>query len=294
MSWGAIIGGVVAAGGSALAASSGGSGSAPAPVQANPGVSLLQYIKGLKKGLPGLTDLESEYRPQYGELNLADQGQYLTGLLGMGGTAAGASQQQLGAARDADLADQLGNTGSALSILGAINPNGKAAADRATTMANDAYNRSLSISPQEKRASDQQAREAFGARGRINDNASIVGELLGREDVMAAKRAEASAANNNAFNLQSQYASPALSLLGGIPASVALGQDYLSASRGAIGQNVPQLINPDAGINLGMANASNLNSYNLANASLKQQQAAQWGQIASNIGGNIAKYWGQS
>lgn len=282
MSWVAVGTAVVGVAGSAYSASQAG-GDAPAPVQANPGQSLMQYIKGLKKGLPTLTNLESEYRPQYGQLNIDDQSQYLNALLGLGGQATGAAGEQLQAARQQDYANMAGNTPAVMGILGGINPNGQAAAQRATTMADDAYNRSLSISPQEARASDQQAREAFGARGRINDNASVVGELMGREDVMAGKRAEASSLNQNAFNLNSQYSSPALGLLMGTPASTALGGDYLSASAGIIGQNTPQLVNPDAGINMGMQNASNMNAYNMSQAAARQNSAAQWGQMGTSL-----------
>lgn len=289
----AIIAGVVGVAGTAYSAysSSQAADGAPAPVQANPGQSLMQYIKGLKKGLPSLTNLESEYRPQYGQLNINDQTQYLNSLLGLGGQATAAAGQQLQTARQQDYANMGANTGSVMGILGGINPNGQQAAQRATTMADDAYNRSLSISPQEARASDQQAREAFGARGRINDNVSVVGELMGREDVMAGKRAEASAANQNAFELNSRYSSPALGMLMGTPASTALGGDYLASSQGIIGKNTPQLINPDAGINMGMQNAANMNSYNMQQAAAQQNSAAAWGQMGSSLLGLAGKLY---
>lgn len=288
----AIIAGVVGVAGTAYGAySSSQAGEGTAPVMSNPGTDLMKYIKGLKKGLPSLTDLEGEYRPQYGQLNLNDQSQYLTGLLGLGGAAQGAAGQQLQGARQKEYANMQANTGSVMGILGGINPNGQQAAQRATTMANDAYTRSLGITPEEARASDQQAREAFGARGRINDNVSVVGEVMGRQDVMAGKRAEAASANENAFNLNSQYSSPALQLLGMTPASTALGQDYLANSSGIIGKNTPQLINPDAGINMGMQNAANMNSYNMQQAAAGQNSAAAWGQMGSSLLGLAGKLY---
>lgn len=291
MSWVAIGVGVAGVATSAIGASQG--GDAPAPVQANPGQSLLQYIKGLEKGSGRLHSLESTWRPQYGQLNIADQQQYLTALLGLGGQAQGAASQQLQAGRQADYANMLGNTGTVMNILGGIDPSGKQMAQNATTMAQQAYDRAQGpLSFEERRGADQQARESFGARGRLNDNVSVVGEILGREDVMQAKRAEAQQLGNNAFALNQQYSSPALGLLMGTPASTALGQDYLTGSQGIIGQNTPQLVNPDAGINMGLQNAANMNSYNMAQAAAKQNQAAQWGQIGSSLLGIAGNLYG--
>jgi hypothetical protein len=283
MSWVAIGVGVVGAAGTAYSASQAGEG-APAPAQVNPGQSLMQYIRGLKKGLPSLTGLESEYRPQYGQLNINDQQQYLNALLGMSGQATGAAGQQLQAARQEDLANMQLNAGGVNQLLGMVDPQGRAMADRATSMANDAYNRAQGpMSFQEGRTSDQQAREAFASRGRLNDNVSVVGEILGREEVKAAQRAEAQQLGNNAFALNQQFSSPALGMLMSTPASLAYGQDLLGRSQGIIGQNTPQLINPDAGINMGMQNASNLNAYNMAQATAQQNSAAQWGQMGTSL-----------
>lgn len=285
MSVGAVlagVGAVVGAGASIYSASQAGEGGA-APVQANPGASLNQYIKGLRKGLPNLYGLESEYRPQFGELNIADQTQYLNSILGLGGGATSAAAGQIQGAREQDYANMLGNSGSVLGILGAVDPTGKAQVDRARTMADEAYVRSQGLTPQEKRSSDQQSREAFAARGRLNDNLGVASEILGREEVLAGKRAEAQDASNNAFALSQQFSSPALGLLNQTPASVALGQDYLGSSQSIIGQNTPQLINPDAGINMGMQNASNLNAYNMAQAAQQQNQAAMWGQLGTSL-----------
>lgn len=293
MSVGAILAGVGAvagAGASIYGASQAGEGAA-APATMSPKKSILSYIKGVSAGMPTLLETEGASRPEFGKLNLADQLQYLNGILGMGGTAATAGQQQLGAARDAEFADMRGNAGDVTGILGIINPEGRKALTQASTMADDAYLRSQRITPFEARQSDQQARAAFGARGRVNDNAAVAAEILGREDVMARKRQEAAMLGNNAFSLAGQFSNPALAMLSSSPASVALGQDYLANSRGIIGQNTPQLINPDAGINMGLQQASNLNAYNMANAASQQNAAAMWGQAGSSLMGLAGKIW---
>src|SRR6478736_2114005 len=288
-----IIAGVVGVAGTAYGAyQSSQGGDAPPPVQADPGKSLLKYLKGLDKGLPQLASMEGQYRPQFGQLNIADQQQYLNALLGMGTQANTAASSELQAARQRDLANMQGNVGGVMGLLGGINPAGQQAAQNATTLANQAYARTQGpLSVQEARASDQAAREAFSARGRLNDNASVAGEVLGREDVMAARRAEASALGNQAAQLNAQYTDPALSILMGTPASTALGRDYVTQAQGIIGQNGPQFINPDAGINMGMQQASNLNSYNLAQAQQRQQAGATWANAGSSLMGLAGKLY---
>jgi hypothetical protein len=282
MSWVAIGVGVVGAGVSAYGASQADGGSAP--MQLTPKQSLLSYIKGLEGGLPKLTSLEQSYRPQYGQLNIADQTQYLNALLGLAPGAQNAAGQQLQQARQQDYANMRGNTGSVLDILRGIDPAGQQQAATATTLANDAFNRAQGpLSFQEKRGTDQAVRESYAARGRLNDNASIFDEMMGRESVMAAKRAEASQLGQTAFGLNQQFTSPVMALLQGIPANVAMGQDYLNASAGAIGQNTPQMINPDAGINMGMQQNANLAAYQNAQAAKSAGQANMWGSIGSSL-----------
>ena len=284
MSWVAIGVGVVGAAGTAYSASQ--TGDAPPPVQNDPGKALLKYLKGLNQGLPQLAAMEGQYRPQFGQLNIADQQQYLTGLLGLGGQAGTAAGQQLQAARQQDLGYMQQNTGTALGILGGIDPAGRQQAQQMTQLANDAYTRAQGpLSFQDSRMADQTARESFASRGRLNDNAGVSAEILAREDVKTARRDEATRLGANAFGMNQQFSSPALQLLMGTPQSTALGQDYVAQSAGIIGQNGPQFINPDAGINMGAQNAANLNSYNMAQASASQQRAAMYGQAGSSLMG---------
>ena len=180
MSWVAIGVGVVGAAGSAYSASQAG-GDAPAPVVNDPGKSLLKYLAGLDKGLPQLASMEGQYRPRFGQLNINDQQQYLNGLLNLGGQAGTAAGQQLQDARQQDYGNMRANTGSVMGILGGIDPAGQQQAAQATQLANDAYTRAQGpLSFQDARGADQTAREAFADRGRLNDNAGVAAEILGR------------------------------------------------------------------------------------------------------------------
>ncbi|WP_367874011.1 hypothetical protein [Luteolibacter sp. Populi] len=283
---------VVGAGASIYGASQAGGSGGGAPPMLTPKKSLLSYLKGLDAGLPDLYDMESEYRPQFGGLNLADQGQYLTGLLGLGGQANSAASQQLQAARQAEFGNMAGNSSAVMSLLGGVNPYGKQAMERTASMADTAYQRAIGpLSFEDKRTADQTAREGMQARGRVNDNVGIFAEMLGRDDMKEKRRNEALNMMNQSFATSQQYSSPALSLLGGVPASVAFGQDYLGQSAGAIGKNGPQFINPDAGMNMGMAQNQNLASWSAAQATQQAGQNAMWGQLGSSLMGIGANYF---
>lgn len=268
----------------------------PPPPQNNPGADLMKFVKGMNKALPDVFRLEQAYRPQFGELNKADIASLLggsNGLLALGGQTTGASQEQIEAARAKDFANMGANTGSVLDILRGVSPQAAAALDSQSQMAQTAYDRAQGpLSFQERRGADQQAREAFASRGRVNDNASVVGEILGREDVMQAKRAEASQLGAQAFGMGQQFSNPALALLGGTPNSVLLGQDYLNMGRGAVGANMPQLIDTGAGMQLGAQNNANTANWqssvasakNAANATNTQAAASALGSVASILG----------
>lgn len=288
MSMGFTTAGVAAAaaaagaGASIYAASTAG-GSAPPPVLPNPAKDLGKYLNALDKGLPQLAQMEGQYRPQFGQLNIADQQQYLNALMGMGSTATGSSQQQIDAARFGEFASMAGNTGNVMNILGGIDPQGRQLAQQAGQMGISAMNSAQGLDMQEMRMSDQTARESFAARGRLNDNASVSAEILGRTEVLDEKKRRAMGMAQNAMNMTQGFSNPALSILMGTPASLSLGRDYVSSAAGIIGQNQPQFINPDAGINMGMQNTANLNSYMQAQAASSQNQASMYGKVGSSF-----------
>lgn len=271
-----------------------GSASTPPPPQNNPGKDLLKYVSGLQGALPSLADLEKQYRPEFGALNLGDISQMLIGsgnqqgILGLGGQATAASQQQLQAARQAELTGATGMAGGALGLLGAINPAGQRIANQSAQLADQRFAASQGLNMQESRMADQTAREAFASRGRLNDNASVAAEILGREEVLAGKRAEAMQIGGQAAQLNQQFTDPALALLTGAPASVALGQDYLNTGKQAVGANTPQLIDTGAGISLGQQNSANLASWAQNSSAAKNAARAQNTQAGASLLGSIA------
>jgi len=131
------------------------------------------------------------------------------------------------------------------------------------------------VSPQERRGYEQQVREGFQASGRLGGNLGIVSEAMGREDVMARKRAEAAQAAQQSYNAaQGFYTQPGLALLSQQPLSYQSGQQMLGMGMGQIGRGTPGLINPDTGLNLGAAERQNQLQAQMANAQAKASQNA--------------------
>lgn len=266
-----------------------GSASTPPPPQNNPGKDLLKYVQGLSGALPQLANIEGQYRPKFGELNLQDIQMLLngsngqSGIIGMGGQATTAAQGQLSAARQAEIASGTGQASSVLGLLGAIDPASQRIAGQASQMADQRFQSAQGLNMQEARMADQTAREAFGARGRLNDNASVAAEILGREEVLGAKRAEAMQIGGQASQLNREFTNPALGILTGAPASTMLGQDYLNSGKQAVGTATPQLIDTGAGISLGQQQAGNLANWQSNVTSAKNAQTAQNTQIGASV-----------
>jgi hypothetical protein len=135
----------------------------------------------------------------------------------------------------------------------------------------------LGVSPEEKRAYEQQSREAFQAAGRLGGNRSVVSEAMGREDVMARKRAEAAQASARAYDAaQGFYTQPGLSLLSQAPLSYQAGQQTLGtalsmgpASSGEFDYNAP--------LGFAQQRASAIDKQRMAQFQADQQYKSQMG-----------------
>ena len=255
-----------------------------------------KYVTGYQQSLPGVLSAERQYRPEFLGLNLGDVNTFLQGTQGQQGLydLGRAAQQQTGQsiadARAAELASMTGQTGAFRGFAQALSPEAQAQVDASTQAAATATQAARQLTPEEQRMSDQASREAFASRGMLNSRGSIAGEILGRSGVMAGKRQEADAARTGAFNMaQNFYTAPGLQALGNIPLSYQTGQDQLKLGLGAIGSAVPQMINPDTGINLGMQNRANQVAAAGANAQAQSTYASGIFQgIGSAVGGMAA------
>jgi len=223
----------------------------PAPITPESiGKDISMGAGGYGLALPSIVDLEKLGRPQFGELNLADIGQYQQGLQALQGGATATAQEQLGAARGAEFAGMTGQAGQVRGLLGAISPESQRMMELQNLQAEQAYASSQGLSPQEQRTATQTARESYGAAGRLGGNLGIVGEAMGRESVLAQKRQEAAGRIGQAYGTSQQFYSPAMSLLGGTPTSYGAGQQFVNEGMGMLGKSTPQMFNPDMGLNL--------------------------------------------
>lgn len=236
-----------------------------------------KYVSGMSSALPQIFSQEQQFRPQFQGLNLGDIQSFLSGvggqegLFGLSREAAQQAGMGLGEARDAELGQMTGQAGLTRGLMQALSPEQAQVVEGFGNEALRALAASQRISPEEQRGYQQTAREAAGAAGRIGSNAAIAQEIMGRENMFAQKRAEATQAGQNAYNAAQQfYTQPGLSLLSSAPMSYQQGQNFMQQGFGAIGAGTPQLFDTAAGLNLGAANRQN----QLAAASATQQARA--------------------
>jgi hypothetical protein len=260
------------------------------------GSDIQQYVSGMSTALPQMLQQEQQFRPQFQGLNLNDIQSFLSGtqgqqgLFGLSRAAAQEAGMGLGQAREAELQQMTGQTGLARGLLQALSPEQAQAVRGFSSEADRAMASAQTVTPQEQRAYQQAAREAASAAGRLGGNAAIASEMMGREDLMARKRAEAMQAQQNMFNAaQGFYTQPGLQLLGSSPLSFQQGQSFVQSGLGAIGAGTPQLFDPAVGLNLGAAQRSNQLQASAATAQNKAaHNAAMMQMIGSAAGGAMA------
>lgn len=238
-----------------------------------------QYVSGMSASLPQIVTQEQQFRPQFQGLNLGDMSAFLSGtggqqgLFGLSNLAAQQAGTGLGAARQAELGQMTDQAGLARGLLQALSPEQVSMIQQFGNEAQRSLAASQRISPEEQRGYQQASREAASAAGRIGGNAAIASELMGREDVFARKRAEATQAAQNYYNAAQNFYQPGLGLLSSAPLAYQQGQQFVNLGLGAIGSGTPQLFDPTVGLNLGAAQRSN----QLAAASANAQAAASRG-----------------
>ena len=252
-----------------------------------------KFVSAYGGSLPQVIGFEKQFRPEFQALNLQDISSFLGGSGGQQGlyalsrSAAQEAGQQLGASREAELGTMAEQAPLTRGVMEGLSPEQAAVISASQTEAERALAASQGVTPQERRVYEQQAREQFQTAGRLGGNLGIVSEAMGREDVLARKRAEAAQAGQNLYNLaQGFYTQPGLGLLSQQPLSYQTGQQMLGLGMGGMKQGTPGLINPDMGLNLGAAERQN----QLQAAMATQQARASYssglfGGIGSAIGG---------
>lgn len=243
---------------------------APAPISAAD-----EYLKTAKAMADpelqrAMLKNEEELRPKYAALNLADLQTYQTGLLGMQDTAtrqaAALERETLAAQRAADIGDVEKYGGRATAALRAADPFSARMAELSQQAAEQAYAASGKVTPEQMRLAQQTARSAGLARGRIGDQSSIAAEILGREDILARRRAEAAQAGQLAFGMNRAIsADPFQAILGRQSGALGYGAQQMGMAQQLGSQAIgPRAVDYNAGLNLAMQNQKNLGSYQTA------------------------------
>jgi len=257
---------------------------------------LQQYVSGMSAALPQIFSQEQQFRPGFQGLNLGDIQSFLggtSGQQGIFGLSNQASQQAgmgLGEARTAELGQMTGQTGLTRGLMQSLSPEQAAVVQGFDEEARRAYASSQRISPEEQRGYQQTAREAASAAGRLGGNAAIASEVMGREDVFARKRAEATQARQNAYNAAEEfYTRPGLSLLSSAPLSYQQGQQFINTGLGSIGAGTPQLFDTSVGLNLGAAQRSNQLAARSATAQARAAHSAGMMNMIGEVAGSAFK-----
>ena len=260
-----------------------------APV-ANYSKDIRKYVKAYGEAMPQVLGFERQFRPEFQALNLQDISNFLggvggqEGLFGLSRMATQEAGQQLGAAREAELGTMTGQTGLARGLMEALSPEQAAVVQGFGQEALRAQQAAQGVTPEQQRMYQQTAREGAQAAGRVGGNYAVASEIMGRENMMAQKRAEAAQAGQQAYAAaQGFYTQPGLALLSQQPLSYQTGQGMLGLGMGGMKQGTPGLINPDTGLNLGAAERQNM----LAAASANAQNQATYSSGLMSMGGQV-------
>jgi hypothetical protein len=305
MAWVAIgttvVGGAVSAYGANKAAKAG--GKAPKPVDifalnkqgtnlaGRQATGLLNYYD---QNIPGFLNLQERFGPQLMGQMFGQTGQFLGGVEGQPGfqglqlstsQQAGKTLEQL---RAEELGQMSGQAGLTRGLMQALSPEQAAAVQASAQEAERARASAQGVTPEERRGYEQQARETFQASGRLGGNLGIVSEAMGREDVMARKRAEAAQAGQRSYSQAGEfYTNPGLQALRTAPLSYGAGQQDLRTAltlgpeaAGGFDFNMPLSM---AQQQAGAQNQANQANYQI-NAANQQAKAQMWGSLGSGIG----------
>jgi hypothetical protein len=257
------------------------------------GSDITSLLNPLSQQIGNIAQFEGQNRPTFGNLNLGDiqtffqGGGNQQGIFGLGGGAYQAGVDQQLAAQRQQLFGQRQQVEGIRNLQSELSPEAAMATQQASDAARTAYAASLGVTPEEQRMAQQLAREAAQSSGRLGGTGTIASEILGREDILARKRAEAAQAGQQAFQLgQSFYQQPGLQALYSTPAGMQIGQNYLNYGVQSIGQSTPQLFDVGQALNLGAAQRQNVLSAQQANAQIKaSNNAAIMGLIGDVVGG---------
>ena len=170
-------------------------------------------------------------------------------------------------------------------------------AEQQTAMADDLYQRSQGLNPEQQRMADQQALGMAQSQGRVTDQSAVASQVLGRENYLSGLRSQAAGMGQQAFGMNRQLAGDVgMTILGRPSSAIGLGSQMLGqAQQGAAGPMGPQLFDPNVGINMAMQEQSNqvslLGAQAQADAASSAGKSSMMGSIIGGVASAIPFCW---
>jgi hypothetical protein len=252
----------------------------------------------IKAGMVGTQDREAriaQIKTRMGEMEKSE------GIKGYKGLLADASRQSgmleremLALQRKDDVAALEEFAPQVVEAYRAADPYSTGLAEQQTAMAEDLYQRSQGLNPEQQRLVDQQALGMAQRQGRVTDQSAVAGQLLGREQYLSGLRGQAAGMGQQAFGMNRQLAGDVgMTILGRPSSAIGLGQSGIGAATNLAAQPVgPQLFDPNVGINLAMQqrgqDISLMGAQAQANASSGGGILGAFGQAAGSAAGTAA------
>jgi hypothetical protein len=250
------------------------------------GRGLLDYYQ---QNIPGFIGLQNQFGPQLMNQMFRQSNQFLNKQSALELRAAKQAAKNVAQIRAGELGTMRKQAPLTRGLMEGLSPEQAAVVQASSQEAARASASAKGVTPEEQRMYQQAAREASQASGRTGGNSAIAAEVMGRENMMAAKRAEAARAGQLAYSQAGEfYTTPGLNLLSNAPLAYKLGTSGAAsamsggpAASGNFDFNMP--------LNLAQQSAGAENQYRQAvyqtNLANQQAKAQMWSSIGSSMMG---------
>ena len=245
------------------------------------------YINAGLKDTKGRTARIAEIKTRMGEMEKSEGVKGYKGLLADASRQSGMLEREmLGLQRKDDVAALEEFAPQVVEAYRAADPYSTGLAEQQTAMADDLYQRSQGLNAEQQRIADQQALQMSQRVGRVGDESSVAGQILGREQYLSGLRGQAAGMGQQAFNQNRLLAGDVgMTILGRPSSAIGLGQSGIGASTAlAAGPMGPQLFDPNVGLNMAMQQRSQ----DVTFAGMQAQANAAEGAGTMGMLGNIA------
>jgi hypothetical protein len=252
----------------------------------------------IRAGMVGSQDREAriaQIKTRMGEMEKSEGVKGYKGLLADASRQSGMLEREmLGLQRKDDVAALEEFAPQVVEAYRAADPYSTGLAESQTAMAQDLYQRAQGLTPEQQRLADQQALQMSQRVGRVGDESSVAGQILGREQYLSGLRGQAAGMGQQAFTQNRLLAGDVgMTILGRPSSAIGLGQSGIGAATNLAAQPVgPQLFDPNVGINLAMQQRSQdislMGAQAQANASSGGGILGAFGQAAGSAAGTAA------